>query len=155
MALKSDAATARTNTAISRGRFLQYGILTVIAVNLVNIIILYIGLSLVEYPAQYVGGQFGPLAVGPVVANSTIAAVGATIVYGIIARYSRRPNRVFTIVAGVVLVLSFAMFLAPDLSGAPLEVFVTLGVMHVTATIVVVGVLTQIPQQNVESNSGE
>lgn len=155
MAPRSGEADTRTDTVTSNGRFLQYGILTVIAVNFVNLTVLFIGLSVVEFPAQYVGGQFGPLAVVPVAANSTVAAVGATIVYGIIARYSRRPNRAFTVVAGVVFVLSFAMFLAPDLSGAPLDVFVTLGVMHVIAVAVTVGVLTRIPQRTVESNGGE
>lgn len=39
--------------------------------------------------------------------------------------------------------LSFVMFLAPDPSGAPPRVFALLAVMHVTAVVVIVGVLTR------------
>ncbi len=155
MAHKSNDADAQTDRVTSTGQILQYGILTVIGVNLVNIGVLFLGLSIVDYPAQYVGGQFGPLAIVPVVANSTIAAVAATTVYGLLTRYSRHPNRTFTIIAVVVFVLSFAMFLSPDMAGAPIEVFVTLGVMHITAAAVIVGILTRIPHRNAGLDSGE
>ncbi|MFB9808048.1 DUF6069 family protein [Haladaptatus pallidirubidus] len=107
--------------------------------------------AIVEFPAEFVGGAFGPLAVGPVVVNSAVAAIGATLVYGVVTRYAARPNRTFTIIAGAALVLSFTTFLAPDLSGAPPRVFAILAVMHVTAAVTIVAVLTQATNQEAES----
>lgn len=132
-------------------RLVKYGLFAVIAASVVNILVLLLGLGVFDFPSEFVGGPFGPLAVGPVVVNSAIAAIGATLVYGVISRYSRQPNRTFAIIAGVVLVLSFAMFLAPDLSGAPPSVFALLAVMHVTAAVTIIGVLTRATNQEGES----
>lgn len=130
------------NRGVTVVRLAGYGFTALVAVCIVNVVVLSAGLALFEYPSEFVGGPFGPLAVGPVLVNSMVAAVGATIVYGFVARFSTRPNRTFTRTAAAVLILSFGMFLAPDLAGAPLSVYGTLAVMHVTAAIVIVGVLT-------------
>lgn len=147
--------TAMNDTVENRGvnavRLAGYGFTALVAVCLVNVVVLSAGLALFEYPSEFVGGPFGPLAVGPVLVNSVIAAVGATVVYGLVARFATRPNRTFTLIAAAVLVLSFGMFLAPDLAGAPLSVFGTLAVMHVTAAIVIVAVLTH--GSDTESNA--
>jgi hypothetical protein len=124
-------------------RLVKYGLFAVLAASIVNILVLVISLAVVEFPADFVGGPFGPLAIGPVVINSAVAAVGATLVYGVITRYAARPNRTFVSIAAIALVLSFAMFLAPDIAGAPLRVFTVLAVMHVTAAIIIVGILTR------------
>lgn len=130
------------NRGVNTVRLAGYGFVALVAVCIVNVLVLSAGLALFAYPSEYVGSPFGPLAVGPVLVNSMVAAVGATVVYGIVARFSTRPNRTFTRTAAAVLVLSFGMFLTPDLAGAPLSVYGTLAVMHVTAAIVIVGVLT-------------
>lgn len=149
------STTTMNNTELSRSvgtfRLAKFGLLALLAVSIVNVLVLFIGLSIVEFPAEFVGGAFGPLAVWPVIMNSAVAAIGATLVYGVVTRYAARPNRTFTIIAGVALVLSFAMFLAPDMAGAPPRVFTTLAVMHVTAAVTIVAVLTRATNQEVES----
>ena len=137
--------------SVGMHRLARYGLFAVIATSIVNVVVLLLGLGVVEFPPEFVGGPFGPLAMGPVVVNSTVAAIGASLVYGAVSRYSGRPNRTFTIIAGIVLVLSFAMFLAPDLSGAPPRVFAMLAVMHVTAAATIVGVLTRATNREGES----
>ncbi|WP_224336354.1 DUF6069 family protein [Haloprofundus halobius] len=134
---------SESNSSVGTSRLAKYGLLALLAVSIVNVLVLFIGLALVEFPSEFVGGPFGPLAVGPVVVNSAVAAIGATLAYGVVTRYSARPNRTFTIIAGVILMLSFAMFLAPDLAGAPPRIFAILGVMHVAAAVTFVGVLTR------------
>lgn len=124
-------------------RLVKYGLVAALAASIANILVLLTGLAVIEFPAEFVGGSFGPLAAGPVVVNSAGAAVGATLVYGVITRYTSRPNRTFVVVAAAALVLSFAMFLAPDLAGAPLRVFAVLAVMHVVAAVAIIGVLTR------------
>lgn len=142
---------SETSRSVGMYRLIKYGLATLLAVSIVNVLVLFAGLATVEFPFEFIGGPFGPLAVGPVVVNSAVAAIGATLVYGVVTRYSARPNRTFAIIAGVVLVLSFAMFLTPDLSGAPPRVFAMLAVMHVTAAVTIVGVLTRAANQGIKS----
>lgn len=131
----------KSDLAIGARRLVRYGLYAAITAIVVNLAVLFIGLEIADFPADYVGGPFGPLAIGPVIINTTIAAIGATVIFGIIARYSANPARTFVIAAGIALVLSFAMFLAPDLAGAPMGVFAFLAVMHITAAVSIVGVL--------------
>lgn len=147
-----DEATRGTVSAV---RLSGFGLVALITVSIGNVLVLHVCLALLDYPSEFVGGQFGPLAVGPVVINSAAAAVGATVVYGIIARYSARPDRTFTYVAAAVLVLSFGMFLAPDLAGAPASVYGTLAVMHVTAAAGIVAVLTQVSESEATGSTQE
>ncbi|WP_224450467.1 DUF6069 family protein [Haloprofundus salilacus] len=142
---------AKSSSSVGTFQLAKFGLLALLVASIVNILVLYLGLANVEFPSEFVGGPFGPLAVGPVIINSAVAAIGATLVYGVVNRYSARPNRTFTIIAGVFLVLSFAMFLTPNLSGAPLNVFAILTVMHVTTAVTIIGVLTRATNPEVES----
>lgn len=151
MAAKNATTEPEANGFVGTSRLITYGIAALLAASTVNVLVLFIGLAIVDFPSEFVGGPVGPLAVGPVVINSAVAAIGATLVYGVVTRYSTRPNRTFAIIAGVVLVLSFAMFLTPNLSGAPPRVFAVLGVMHVAAAISIVSVLTQASNKEAES----
>ena len=151
MAATTAMNESESNSFVGTFRLVQFGLFALVVVSVVNVLVLSIGLALVAFPAEFVGGPFGPLAVGPVVVNSAIAAIGATFVYSVVTRYAVRPNRTFTIIAGVVLVLSFAMFLAPDLAGAPSRVFAILTVMHVTTAVIIVGILTRSTTQGGES----
>jgi hypothetical protein len=129
-------------------RLAQYGLVAVIVTSAANSVIRVAALAVFDIPVEFLplrGFTIAGLTMGwgPVVLFTTLGAVGATIVYGVITRYSHRPTRTFTIVAAVVLVLSFGAFLAPlpVLSGAPSAAFATLAVMHVTAAATSVGVL--------------
>jgi hypothetical protein len=118
----------------------KYGLLTVLVAVGANALVLVIARSVIAVPAG-----FWPLGWGAVIISTVITAVGATIVYGGITRLSQRPNRLFTIVATVVLVLSFGSFIAPapPLVGAPAAVRPPLAVMHMIVAVVSVGILTQ------------
>lgn len=143
MASTKAVNNSEATRTIGLRRLVRYGLFAVLAASLVNVLVLVISLALFEFPSDFVGGPFGPLASGPVVVNSAVAVVGATLVYGAITRYAARPNRTFIVIAAIALVLSFAMFLAPAIAGAPLRVFAVLAVMHVTAAVTIVGVLTR------------
>lgn len=127
---------------VSIDRLIKYGVLAAITASLVNVFVLELALAVFDVPAA-----FEPLPLGwmPVVASSTIGAVGATVAYGVIGHYSTQPNRTFTTVAVVVWVLSYANLLTPALSGAPAVVYAILGLMHVTAAVTIVGVLRRTP----------
>lgn len=87
---------------------------------------------------------FDPLSVAPVTGLTVLGAVGATLVYRLVARRSATPDRTFTIVAAVVLGLSFL----PDLAllrvdpAAAVPAVVVLMAMHVVVAVICVVVLT-------------
>ncbi|RZV11953.1 hypothetical protein BDK88_0842 [Natrinema hispanicum] len=81
---------------------------------------------------------------GPVTFFTTLGVVGATITYGILARFSASPDRLFLIVAAIVLVLSLVpdFTVIPNQPGGSLFTGAILGLMHVTTAVICVGVLT-------------
>lgn len=148
--MASTTATTETepSTPIGVHRLVKYGLLAMLAASATNALVGLIALAISDSAAG-----FGGLGWGPIIGFSALAAVGATGIYGVLTRYSNRPNRSFAIVATVVLVLSYLPFNRPPegLAGAPGSVFVTLGVMHVTAAVAIVGVLMRAPNRDEES----
>lgn len=131
-------------------RLAQYGLFVVIVASAANAVIRVVALAVLDIPTTFLplrGFTFVsyPLGWGPVVLFSAIGAVGATVVYGVITRYSHSPNRMFTIVTILVLLLSFGAFLAPlpVLAGAPNAAFAVLAIMHATVAAVSIGILTR------------
>ena len=144
------AVDTESPTQIGVNRLAKYGLLTGLVALVANALVRSVALSVVAVPTG-----FWPLGWGPVIASSAIGAGGATIVYGVIARFSHRPNRTFTIVAAVVLVLSFVSFIAPPpvLAAAPASAMAALAVMHVIVAVASVGVLTQAVESDVRSEA--
>lgn len=142
---RATTAIADVPTTVRATRLAPYGLLAAILAIAVN--------SLVRVAALRAGGVpvVVPLEWEPVIISSAVGAIGATLVYGVIAGISSRPNRTFIVVAAIVLLLSFAgpvnAHLSPPpgmgLADAPWTVFVTLGVMHVTGAVAIVAVLTR------------
>jgi hypothetical protein len=88
--------------------------------------------------------QFEPLNVGPVAIFSVLGAVGATVAYAIVDRFSETPDRTFVTVAAVVLVLSFIpniLTLQSD-PAATVPAVAVLILMHVVAAAACVASLT-------------
>lgn len=90
------------------------------------------------------GGE-QPIGLAPVVVSSVAGALGAALVFALIGLFSRRPVRLFRIVATGVLVLSFAMPLT--ISRAPLSMVLSLEAMHVVTWAVAVGLLTTLARR--------
>lgn len=90
------------------------------------------------------GGE-QPLGLAPVVASSAAGVVGAALVFALIGLLSRRPVKVFRLLATGVLVLSFVMPLT--ISGAPLAMILSLEAMHVVAWAAAVGLLTTLARR--------
>lgn len=147
---------ARTNAAesptiVGANRLVTYGLLAVLLASVANGLVRTIALTVVDVPLVF------PLWWEPVLAASAIGAAGATVVYGVITRVSKRPNRTFTVVAAFVFLVSFVgpvnalLSPPPELADAPWTVFATLAVMHVTAAVAIVGVLTRATTPEVAS----
>lgn len=142
MASASLMVESEPSKHVSTNRLAKVGSLAAMTVIVVNVLVLEFALAVVDVPAAF---EPLPLGWGPVVVSSAIGAVGATVVYGAVARYATRPNRTFTLVAAAVLVLSYGNFFTPVLAGAPATVYAILGLMHVTAAVTIVAILRRTP----------
>jgi hypothetical protein len=131
------------SSAIVWGRLPLVALLAGLAAALANTLIYYAASGLGFIPQSVLisspGGE-APLTVAPVAISSFAGAAGAAAVFAIIGLFSRRPVRLFRIVAAVVLALSFATPLT--IPGAPVAMILSLEVMHVAAWAVIVGLLT-------------
>lgn len=87
-------------------------------------------------------GGFDPFGVGPVAISSGIGALGATGVYAVLARLRERPDRLFVVLATIVLLLSFATLTeAAALEGATTSRLAVLAFMHIVVAVVSVAAL--------------
>lgn len=94
--------------------------------------------------------EFPPLASpGPAIFFTTVGALGATAVFGVVRRRAERPEYVFRWIAGVVLLLTFVpdLWLLSDgaagtFPGATATAIGVLMLMHGVAATVIVGFLT-------------
>ena len=120
----------------TRSRLLWVGLLAAMVAAAANSLVRAISVILFDIPPD-----FQPLTLGPVVISSVVGALGATVAFGIVVRFARRPIRLFRTVAVVVLLLSF---LNPILAlpEASLQTILTLEFMHVVVAAVSVGLLT-------------
>ena len=125
---------------VAFGRLLWAGPLAAFAAAVANAVVYFVAYGLGAMPQDFVIEGSGPITLAPVVVSSLIGAVGAVLVFVIVALLAQRPIRTFRIVAAVVLVLSFATPLT--IPGAPLSMVLALEFMHVVAAVVIVGILT-------------
>lgn len=88
--------------------------------------------------------QFEPLNIAPVALFSGLGAVGATVAYAVVDRLSETPDRMFTRVAVIVLLLSFVpdIFLLQAEPTATVPAVIVLMVMHVVVAVASVASLT-------------
>lgn len=114
-------------------------LLSIAAASLANLIVYAIATALFAGPRQF--SYLAPL---NIVVSTAIYLVIAAIVYAVIGRFSKRPVRVFRIVALVAPLLSFAMPLSAMQFTPPADAttVLVLLVMHVVAAIVTIGLFT-------------
>jgi hypothetical protein len=139
--MSSTVVSSGRNQRFPLSRILVAGLVAAVAAAAANVIVFFIASALGAMPQTYLVPAAGqPIGIMQVVSSTVIGAVGATIVFAIIARFARQPIRLFRIVSVVALILSFGTFLG--LSGAPVSLVMTLALMHIVAAVVIVGVLT-------------
>lgn len=131
-----------TGRAASWRRLAWVGPLAGVAAAAANVVVFYLGvaLGLVSDTVSVSNGQ--PLTATAVVISSFIPAIAGAILFALLGRFTRRPVRIFRVVAVVVAVLSLVTpFTIPGITGG--MVFVLL-LMHVVAAVVITGVLTAV-----------
>jgi hypothetical protein len=112
---------------------------TMIAAALANLIVYAIATALFAGPRQF--SYLTPLSI---VISTAIYLLVAAIVYAVTGRFSKRPIRVFRVVALIALLLSFAAPLSATQFTPPADAttVVVLLVMHVVAAMITIGMFT-------------
>lgn len=126
--------------SLSWGRFALIGLATVVAAVLANVLVYFIGSAVVGYDPQFI-----VLAnVSATILFTVVPAIVAVLLYAILLRFSSNPERIFTILAVVVLIISLIPDLAyiPSVPGASSGQTAILMLMHVVAAGVIVWMLT-------------
>ena len=126
--------------SMSWGRFALIGLATVVAAVLANVLVYFIGSAVVGYDPQFI-----VLAnVSATILFTVVPAIVAVLLYAILLRFSSNPERIFTILAVVVLIISLIPDLAyiPSVPGASSGQTAILMLMHVVAAGVIVWMLT-------------
>ena len=109
------------------------GLIVIVVATVINAVIYFVGAALGWMPDTVLTPMGLPVTIVPVVASTVVALVVATIVYSLLNRFTGNPNRWFTIIAVVVLVVSFVSLLT--LPGAPTMMIVVLEAMHLVAGV--------------------
>lgn len=140
MALDIQATTGQALRSATFRRLRWVGLLAMTTSAVVNLSIRAIALALF-----HLSPRFAPMGIGPVLFWSVLLAFGATVVFGVISRFARRPVRLFLIVAVCIFLLSFV----PDLllaisnrfAGTNANTVGTLWSMHIVEAIITIGML--------------
>ena len=125
----------------SLGTIWRNGGMAIVVAAVANALLYFIGAALGWMPDTVLTPMGQPVTVVQVIASTVIALVVATIVYSILNRFTRNPNRWFTIIAVIVLVVSAVSPLS--LPGAPTMMIVLLEVMHLVGGIAAIYFLRQ------------
>jgi len=137
-------STAIPTERIALGRLWWASLLAGIAAIVANVVVYFIASAAGAIPQSVlIPGMNQPITVVLVILNSFVPAILAAVLLALLNRFTRRPVRIFRIIAAVLLVLSFANPLT--LPGAPLAMILALDLMHIVAAAIIVGVLTTVP----------
>jgi hypothetical protein len=115
-----------------------------VAAVVANVLVRAAAIALFDIPEA-----FEHLALRAVIVSTLAGVLAAGLVYAVIVRRAANPDRTFTIVAAVALVLSFAAPLSvglqdpPEYAGTDAAAVGTLMAMHVAAAAIVVAVFTR------------
>jgi len=116
-----------------------------------NVIFYYIVSRLLRepllVPEQFPPPDAVPLLVGDVVLFSIIFALGAGMVFALVAHFSQRPIKTYLIISTTVLILSFALPLKAPTPPVTMPAKLTLLAMHVIGAIAVVGTMIGLARQ--------
>jgi hypothetical protein len=115
-----------------------------VAATVANVLVRAIAIAVFDIP-----DAFEHLALRAVVVSTVLSMIAAGLVYWIAARVSENPDRTFTIVAVIALILSLVAPLSvgledpPEYPGTDAASVGTLMVMHVVAAIIAITALTR------------
>lgn len=119
-----------TTSLINARKLVSLAPLAGLIAAVLNAILFLIGSSTGAIPADLIIPNAGqPLTIVPVLVASFVPAIAAGLLLALLNRFTKRPLRIFTIIAVAFLTFSF---ISPfSIPGAPVGMIVTLELMHV------------------------
>lgn len=131
--------------SVTRGRFALFGLATVVAATLANVLVYYLGAAIIGYDPSFVILQ-NP---GGAIFFTIPPAIVAVGLYAVLLRTTPRPERTFTIISAAVLLLSIVPDITyiPTVDGSSNAQTAVLILMHIVAAVVIVGMLTSYSRQ--------
>jgi hypothetical protein len=133
--MEATTSNPAPSESVAFGRLWWVGLLAIAVAAAANALVRAGAVALFDVPAR-----FEPLMLEEIVLSTVIGVAGATGVYAIVGWLAKRPIRIFRILAGVALLLSFVPPLS--LPGVSIPIILTLGLMHIVAAAISVGLLT-------------
>ncbi len=112
-----------------------------------NGVLYYVFLALDMIPQEVIVPNAGaPITLAPVVVSSAVTAAGGVLLYALMRRFLTGARRIFTGLALLLLLVSFAMPLG--IPAAPVKMLVALNVMHIAVAAVVLGLVWYAPRRS-------
>jgi hypothetical protein len=141
--MTAGTSVARTS---ARGSLWRAAGIALIASVVINELIRVAAVALLNIDAGFL-----PLTMtGPVIMFTVFGIVGATLVYWLLARFTKSPDRIFTTIALIVLLLSFIPNILTGLNpqsapfpGVTWAGIITLMIMHLPPALLSIGLLTR------------
>ncbi|HEY0735860.1 MAG TPA: DUF6069 family protein [Herpetosiphonaceae bacterium] len=138
----SATTTVRDSRNISWGRFALVGLATIIAAVLANLVVYYIGSALIGYNPDFVVLSTN----GGTIIFTVVPAIVAVLLYAVLLRFTRQPERIFTIISVIVFIVTLIpdFTYIPTVPGSSNPQTAVLVLMHVVAAVVITWMLTQL-----------
>jgi Family of unknown function (DUF6069) len=137
-------STANQTERIDLGRLWWASLLAGVGAVVANALIYLIASAAGAIPETVlIPGMNQPITMVLVILSSFFPAILAAVLLALLNRFTRRPVRLFRIIAAVLLLISFVNPLT--IPGAPLTMILALDLMHIVAAAIIVGVLTTVP----------
>lgn len=123
--------TAISQTKPTLGAIWRNGLTAAVIAAVVNGILFYVGAAVGAFPATVITPMGTPITLAAVMISSAVGILVGTLGYTILSRFIANPNRWFTILTVILLILmAYNPF---TLAGAPMLMIGFLQIMHLVA----------------------
>lgn len=128
--------TTLTANSVNSRKLLSLVPLAGLIAAVINAVLFYIGTATGAIPNNVIIPDAGqPLTIVPVLVASFVPVIVGGLLLALLNRFTKQPFRIFSIIAVIVLALSF--FSPFSIPGAPISMIVILELMHVVVVSVV------------------
>ncbi len=146
----TESNSTQKGQVVPLGKLWKVGLAAALGAAMANLVFFWITKGLFDIPYIIpMGGPSGPLRALPaalIIVFNVVPAVGATILLAILGRFLSRPFRLFWIISLGVLLVSFMLPLSLP-STVATSTQIGLGLMHIIAASVIVGVLSTLGRE--------
>lgn len=140
--MSATTSTVRNSRNINWGRYALVGLATIVAAVLANLVVYYIGSAIVGYDPNFVVLSTN----GGTIIFTLVPAIVAVLLYAILLRFTRQPERIFVIISVIVFIITLIpdFTYIPTVPGSSNPQTAILVLMHVVAAVVITWMLTKL-----------